>query len=364
MQKPEVVRSKRKPLLLGSVALPVLLAVVLVFGLAAGRPRTRWTEEYGKVEEEWRPAPTAVRGLPPEVLRGAVDARLAAPRPDGVSDAQWKRVRELYDAYDRLPLWLEEWGPRDRARALVSELAKVPTHALRLTDYPLTELQEALAAVRDTTIAPSAERLVAADILLSAAYVTLAEDLLVGQLDPETGSQDWHIDPRKVDVDSALAQRLRLEPLDRAIAQLRPEDEEYDALREELVHYRELVTHGGWDSVPHGRALKPGDTDSTARLDALVRRLRAEGYLDAEVQLSRPTPKVDSAGVADTLATASSAAAPSPRSTCLRVTGSARSPPISSASAGCRAASASATSSSTSPRSTSRPTTAGGGCSR
>ena len=303
MQKPEINRSKRKPLLLASLALLALLSVGVFFGLAAGRQRTRWTEEYGKVEERWRPAPTAVRGLAPEVLRGAVDARLATPRPNGVSEAQWKRVRELYDAYDRLPLWLEERGPRDRARALVSELTKAPTHALRLTDYPLVELREALAAVRDTTREPSAERLAAADILLSAAYVTLAEDLLVGQLDPETGSQDWHIDPRKVDVDSTLAQRLRLEPLDRAIAQLRPEDGEYDALREELVRYRELVARGGWDSVPAGRPLKPGDADSTARLDALVRRLRAEGYLDEDIQLARPEPTVDSAGVADTLAT-------------------------------------------------------------
>jgi murein L,D-transpeptidase YcbB/YkuD len=302
MQKPRVNKSKRKPLVIGSVVLLVSLSVALAFGLAAGRQRTRWTEEYGKVEESWRPAPTPVRGLPPEALRGAVDARLAAPRPAGVSETQWKRVRELYAAYDRLPLWLEEWGPRARARALVSELAKAPTHALRLSDYPLTALREALAAVRDTTSAPSAERLAAADILLSAAYVTLAEDLLVGQLDPGKESQDWHIDPQ-VDVDSALAQRLRLEPLDRAIAQLRPEDEEYDALREELVQYREHVTRGGWDSVPEGRALKPGAADSTARLDALVRRLRAEGYLGEDVQLTRPTPKVDSAGVADTLAT-------------------------------------------------------------
>jgi L,D-transpeptidase YcbB len=300
---PNTHKSKRKPMFLGGAALVVLLPLALFLILAAGRRRTRWTEEYGKVEEGWKPMPVAVRGLAPEVLRGAVEARLAGERPRGVSAAQWKRVRDLYDAYDRLPLWLEERGPRDRARALVGELAKAPTHALSLADYPLDELRAALAAVRDTGSAPSAERLAAADILLSAAYVTLAEDLLTGQMDPRTGSQDWHIDPHKVDVDSALAQRLRLEPLDRAIAQLRPESQDYDALREELAHYRELVTGGAWERVPEGRALKPGDTDSTARLDALLRRLRAEGYLEADVQLVRPERKVDSAGVADTLAT-------------------------------------------------------------
>ncbi|HVE78613.1 MAG TPA: L,D-transpeptidase family protein [Gemmatimonadaceae bacterium] len=297
-------RSKRKPLLIGGAALLLLLVAVAV-ALAARRNRTRWTEEYGAVEESWRPAPTPVRGIAPEVLRGAVEARLAAARPGGLSEEQWTRVRELYDAYERLPLWLEQQGPRERARALVGEIAKAPTHALQLADYPLAELRQALAAVRDSTATPSAERLAAADILLSAAYVTLAQDLLTGQIDPRTGSQDWHIDPRKVDVDSALAQRLRLEPLDRAIAQLRPQDEDYDALREQLMRYRELVAAGGWQPVPEGRALRPGDTDSVPRLRALVGRLRIEGYLDeGDTTLAAPPPKTDSAGVVDTLATA------------------------------------------------------------
>ena len=279
----------------------LLVLVLVVVGLATERRRTRWTEEYGAVEERWRPDTVPVRGIAPEVLRGAIEARLAADRPTGLSDEQWTHVRELYEAYDNLPLWLEEQGPRGRARWLISELAKAPTHALGLADYPLAELRVALAAVRDGGDTPAADRLAAADLLLSAAYVTLAQDLLTGQIDPRSGSEDWHIDPRKVDVDSALAQRLRLEPLDRAIAQLRPEDETYDFLREALVRYRELAGRG-WQPVPGGRSLKPGDTDSTARLEALVARLRAEEFLTGDVALAPPPVTVDSA-TGDTLDT-------------------------------------------------------------
>src|SRR4029078_7923815 len=120
-----------------------LLVTALLLASACGRDR-HWSEEEGEVEPTWRPTPTAVRGLPPDALRAAVTARLGEARPPGIRDHQWQHVRELYTTYDRLPIWLEESGPRERARALVSELAKAPTHGLSLGDYPLTELRDAL----------------------------------------------------------------------------------------------------------------------------------------------------------------------------------------------------------------------------
>ena len=253
--------------------------------LLAGCKRKRWSEEEGEVEKSWSPTPTAVHGIPPEALHTALQARLAGDRPKNVSAEQWKRVQQLYHAYNDVPLWLEPTGPTNRARALVSEVAKAPTHGLQLTDYPLDDLRDALQRVeRDST---SAEQLVASDVLLSASYVTLAHDLLSGQLDPRSESQDWHIDPRRIDVDSALVERIRFEPLDRAIAQLKPADEDYDALRDQLEHYRDLVAKGGWRTVPAGKKLKPGETADSARLAALVDRLRIEGYLAADAQVEQ-----------------------------------------------------------------------------
>ncbi|MCA1665667.1 MAG: hypothetical protein LC659_15600, partial [Myxococcales bacterium] len=246
--------------------------------LGACRRQRGWKEETGPVAATWKPTPRAVSGVPAEAVRAALQGQLAAPRPRGLGAAQWKRVHDLYAAYGGTPLWLEEDGSRDRARALVSELAKAPTHGLRLGDYPLAELRDALAAVHDAK-SPSAEQLAVADVLLSAAYVAHAQNLLVGQVDPRTVSQGWHIDPQKVDVDSALAQRLTLEPLDRAIAQLRPEDADYDSLRIQLDRYREINALGGWPRVPEGKSLRPRDTTSAERLGKLAARLAIEGYL-------------------------------------------------------------------------------------
>ena len=98
-----------------------------------------------------------------------------------------------------------------------------------------------------------------------------------------TVSQSWYINPQEEDIDSALARTLRESPARSSRSRLiRPQDPTYDSLRVELMHYRELAAKGDWPTVPKGPALKPGQTDSRARLTALADRLRAEGYLPAD----------------------------------------------------------------------------------
>ena len=43
-----------------------------------------------------------------------------------------------------------------------------------------------------------------ADVLLSAMYAAMGQDLLSGQIDPKSVNQAWHINPQNDDVDSAL----------------------------------------------------------------------------------------------------------------------------------------------------------------
>jgi murein L,D-transpeptidase YcbB/YkuD len=92
-------------------------------------------------------------------------------------------------------------------------------------------------------------------------------------------SQSWYISTREEGIDSALARTLRESPVDQSIRLIRPQDPTYDSLRIQLMRYRELAAKGDWPTVPKGPALKPGQTDSRARLTALIGRLRAESYL-------------------------------------------------------------------------------------
>jgi murein L,D-transpeptidase YcbB/YkuD len=227
----------------------------------------------------WRPNTSGkVDGVPLREVRGALHTMLAGTaRPEGVRDDTWRRVKLLYATYREVPLFLEEDGVGDRARALVADVTGATADALNLGAYPLAELREAMNDADGRR--PSAEQLARADLLLTATYVALGEDLLTGQLKPSSVSQSWYIDPAVVDVDSALARTLRAPRFDRGLAALRPASDDYARLRQALPRYRQLVARGGWGSVPEGPTLEVGERAPAARLRALAARLDAEGLL-------------------------------------------------------------------------------------
>jgi murein L,D-transpeptidase YcbB/YkuD len=109
--------------------------------------------------------------------------------------------------------------------------------------------------------------------------VALGEDLLTGQVDPRTVQQSWYVNPGEENVDSALVRNLRYEHLDRALATMRPTDDDYAALSKELQTYRGIVAKGGWPTVPAAGTVKPGETIKPAVLGAVRDRLSAEGFV-------------------------------------------------------------------------------------
>jgi murein L,D-transpeptidase YcbB/YkuD len=220
---------------------------------------------------------TAVKGVPIAALRTAIGQRLAGSRPPAVGAEAWQHTQRLYKRFGQTPLWLTSDGlAKDRAGALTSAVLNASSDALRIDDYPVSDLANAIADVRRTS-QPTVEQLANADVLLTATYAALGENLLVGQVDPKSIGQSWHIDPQDENVDSALVRTLGQMPLDRAINAMRPQDEDYAGLQKELARFRDVVAKGGWARVPAGKALKRGDSDSPQRLAALRARLAGEG---------------------------------------------------------------------------------------
>lgn len=228
----------------------------------------------------WAPATvTAVAGVPVAEVRTAVARQLAGAPPAGVAAGPWARVRRLYKQFGGSPLWMGPNGPdKPRTTALLRALVSADQDALDLSGYPLPELAAAMQAVKAGG-RPTAAQLAAADVLLSSAYATLASNLLTGQTDPKTVSQDWFIATGDERVDSAVVRSLQIPDLNRSIDRMRPQDDDYQALRQQLVRYRALAAKGAWPKVPAGRALLPGEGDSPARLTALRNRLAVEGLL-------------------------------------------------------------------------------------
>jgi len=271
----------RRRALTAALALPVVAFAACRQGSDQRSPATeRTAESAGEVTKEWNPqAVSTIGNVSAEALRSAIAQRLDGARPGGITDDHWKHVRGLYGHYAQSPLWIDGHGLiATRVQALTRAMADADSSdALDLSEYPLGDLTTAIQAARAAGDGATPQQLAEVDVLLSASYAALGEDLLAGQLSPKAMKQDWHIDPRDKSIDSALVRGLVTDALDSSLASMRPQDPGYDGLRTELAHYRQLAARGGWGTVPAGRALKPGQPDTPERLEALRTRLRAEG---------------------------------------------------------------------------------------
>jgi murein L,D-transpeptidase YcbB/YkuD len=226
----------------------------------------------------WSPASLSeVDGVPVATLRSAIQQRLDGKRPQEIEDEAWEHTKRLYKRFQGTPLWFDKSGvDNDRAEALTNAVLNASDDGLRMDVYPVAELAQTLSVIRQAK-RPTAEQIADADVLLTAAYASIGEDFLTGQVDPRKVSQSWHIEANDENVDSALVRTLTKEPLDKAIAAMRPTGEDYAGLQKQLERYRGIVSKGGWKPVPEGKALKRGDADTPARLAALRARLAAEG---------------------------------------------------------------------------------------
>ncbi|MGI9141283.1 MAG: L,D-transpeptidase family protein [Gemmatimonadaceae bacterium] len=226
----------------------------------------------------WAPEQlTSVNGVPAAEIMTAMKAKLAEEAPPTIDGEQWRHAKALYKAYGDKPLWLTSKGLHEaRTRALTDAILAVHSDAMRVDDYPIGRLATALAAVKGSDKA-TADQLAEADVVLTASYAALGEDLLTGQINPKTVAQSWFVDPQEENVDSALVRGLRIDALDRSLATMRPQDSDYQALRIELDRYRKLVLAGGWPKIPLTKSVKPGERISPAVATALRTRLTAQG---------------------------------------------------------------------------------------
>ncbi|HJQ11065.1 MAG TPA: L,D-transpeptidase family protein [Gemmatimonadaceae bacterium] len=243
------------------------------------------TARAGKPENKQTWAPerlNSVRGVPATEIEARMKEKLGGAKPAKIDDDQWGHTKRLYQLYGDNPLWLSPDGlHKTRTKAITTAILAANADGMRMEDYPIGELAQAIATLKQTKN-PTADQLATADVLLTASYVALGEDLMTGQIDPRTVQQAWHVNPEEENIDSALVRNLRYEQLDRALATMRPTDDDYAGLSKELQRWREIAVKGGWSAVPNaGDNLKPGAKASPALLSAVRARLAAEGIAPA-----------------------------------------------------------------------------------
>src|SRR2546423_2941329 len=285
-----------------------LATLPLTLGLLAGCKSSE-TAQAGKPEnsQTWAPAKlTSVNGVPATEIEARMKQKLNSERPPKIDDDQWGHTKRLYQIYGDNPLWLSSDGLHaTRTKALTDAILAANTDGMKMDDYPLGALAQAIGTLKQTKN-PTADQLATADVLLTASYVAVGEDFMTGQIDPRTVQQAWHVNPEEEDVDSALVRNLRYEHLDRALATMRPTDDDYAGLSKELQRWRGIAAKGGWSAVPDaGGNVKPGGKTSPALLTALRARLAAEGIpvpVDTSAQTAMGSRTYDN-GLAGAVAT-------------------------------------------------------------
>ncbi len=232
--------------------------------------------------QTWAPEKLkSVQGVPAGEIEALIQKKLDGPRLDRIDDDQWGHTKRLYKLYGSNPLWLTSTGLHERrTKALTNAILAANTDGMRLDDYPVGALAQAIGTLKETKN-PTAEQLATADVILTASYTSLGEDLLTGQVDPRTVAQAWHVNPEEDNVDSALVRNLRYEQLDKALATMRPTNQDYAGLSKQLQNYRLIVAKGGWQPIPATGNLKPGAPASPAVLAAVQERLAVEGIVPA-----------------------------------------------------------------------------------
>jgi murein L,D-transpeptidase YcbB/YkuD len=257
----------------------LLSGLALFIGCTRGESASTGKNENPKT---WAPEKlSSVQGVPAVEIEALIQKKLDGTRLNRIDDDQWSHTKRLYKLYGSNPLWLTGNGLHEtRTKALTNAILAANADGMRLDDYPIGALAQAIGTLKQTKT-PTAEQLATADVLLTASYTALGEDLLTGQVDPRTVAQAWHVNPEEENVDSALVRNLRYEHLDKALATMRPTDDDYAGLSKQLQNYRVIVAKGGWQTVPETRNVKPGAPADSAVLAAVRSRLAVEGIVPA-----------------------------------------------------------------------------------
>lgn len=233
----------------------------------------------GGCDKTGEPLPPAVAQL----LRETVETKTlpASVRDQKELQRAWKEMQTFYQKRNFQPAWSDSGGPSSRADELLKAVPALSAEGLDVRRYQTAKLAALIEEVRklESFDDPEAQRkLVELDTELTYTYLTLAAHLGAGRLQPEKLRVEWYTKPRNLDLDAKLEQALAHEGgIEEVLRGLTPPHADYQRMRQALADYKAIQARGGWDAVPAGPALKPGD--GGPRVAALRARLAASGDL-------------------------------------------------------------------------------------
>jgi murein L,D-transpeptidase YcbB/YkuD len=162
-------------------------------------------------------------------------------------------VAQFYELRELVPAWDPE-----NAAALLRVIDRTPEHGLD----PRTYHRAVLTDISEISFSE--------DVLLTDAFITLADHLLRGSVHPESLISNWCIPPKRFDLPVVLEAALDGQSIERVLPLFAPPHQEYRRLQRALTDYRDAPD---WPLVDSGPVLcrgvsGPRVTQLRARLGA------------------------------------------------------------------------------------------------
>lgn len=180
-------------------------------------------------------------------------------------------VGAFYRARAGAPAWLDaEGSPSVEVAVLIDLVRAAGRDGLAPSDYHA----EALDRLAADTASP--DRAAALELLLTDAFLSLADHLSSGRLTPSAVDPAWAVKRKRLDVKKQLTTALRGKALRETLEALTPTDNRYKNLKAALEAYRALQERGPFPTVAAGAKLRVGSRGD--RVIALRSRLARENY--------------------------------------------------------------------------------------
>jgi murein L,D-transpeptidase YcbB/YkuD len=237
--------------------------------------------------------PAPVRGTSLPAAIAAHITQLATEEAPAVRDSALAAYVIIENFYARRA-FEPVWSDPARAKALIDGVRDSAADGLVPADYHLDALVALSREIAQpgTTDSQRAEF----ELLMTDAAIRLGYHLWFGKVDPVSFDSGWNLARRVPGFDPVVEIERALSTPDLAatIRRQRPDEGVYTGLKRELARYRDIEARGGWEPIPSGPTLKPGDSDR--RIPTVRARLAATGDLpDATLTAGQSPEKFDAA---------------------------------------------------------------------
>ena len=190
-------------------------------------------------------------------------------------------VAEFYREENFRPAWVDDFGTSSMAADLRDVLERCWIDGLVADDYHLSQIRTLMKLEQDSKryqVLQDANYLAQLDILLSDAFLLYATHQTAGRVDPNVIYEgEWKARPRRANVVQLLKFSLKNQRVATALQDMQPTFPGYARLRQALETYQILQRQGGWEQIPDGPVVKPGQEDE--RIPLLRKRLQVTSDL-------------------------------------------------------------------------------------